>query len=95
MADAAPHPGQTIAGSTGRSEVTLACAADGPYALPLAVMLRSAGEQLPADSFLRACVLDDGLTTEDRDRIQRSLPPGCASSGVSRNPCRPCRSGGG
>jgi len=74
MADA-PHPSQAIAGSTDRSEVTLACAADGRYALPLAVMLRSAGEQLLAGSFLRACVLDDGLTTEDRDRIQRSLPP--------------------
>ena len=74
MADA-PNQSPNNPLSRNRCEVTLACAADGRYALPLAVMLRSAGEQLAPDSGLKACVLDDGLTTEDRDHIQRSLPP--------------------
>ncbi|MCP9818864.1 hypothetical protein KBZ18_05090 [Synechococcus sp. Cruz-9H2] len=66
-----PSPG----GLPGEACVTVACAADGRYALPLAVMLRSAGEQLAASTWLRACVLDDGLTPEDRGRIELSLPP--------------------
>lgn len=54
--------------------VNVACAADGNYALPLAVMLRSAGRSLAYGSEIRAHVLDDGLTATDRARIERSIP---------------------
>ena len=55
--------------------VNVACAADDNYALPLAVMLRSAGRSLAEGSEIMAHVLDDGLTGTDVASIERSLPP--------------------
>jgi lipopolysaccharide biosynthesis glycosyltransferase len=53
--------------------VVVACAADGPYALPLAVMLRSAESRLDPAFALEVYAVDGGLSPEQRDRIERSL----------------------
>lgn len=49
-------------------------AADAAYALPLAVMLRSAVEHLAPGASLEAFVLDDGMGEELRRKVRRSLP---------------------
>lgn len=54
--------------------VVLACAANPAYAIPLAVMLRSAADHLSPDRELVAWVVDDGLGDEARQRIVDSLP---------------------
>ena len=54
--------------------VTVACAANATYALPLAVMLRSAADHLAADRSLEAWVVDDGLGDSAKQRIIHSLP---------------------
>ncbi|MEO8193790.1 MAG: glycosyltransferase family 8 protein [Gemmatimonadales bacterium] len=54
--------------------ITVACAANGAYAMPLAVMLRSAAENLRADRHLLAYVVDDGIGSGDKRRISDSLP---------------------
>jgi lipopolysaccharide biosynthesis glycosyltransferase len=51
----------------------IASAADGRYALPLAVMLRSAADALAPGSALVAYVADGGIGHDDRDRIRRAL----------------------
>src|SRR5262245_33860879 len=56
--------------------VTLVCAADDRYALPLAVALRSAQDALAEGRALCAYVLDGGIRAESRDRLRRSLGPG-------------------
>jgi len=54
--------------------IVVACAANGSYAIPLAVMLRSAADHLSPDRELAAWVVDDGLGDEARQRIVESLP---------------------
>lgn len=54
--------------------VTVACAANAAYAMPLAVMLRSAARNLADGWALHAYVVDDGLGDSNRDLILRSLP---------------------
>lgn len=52
----------------------MACAANAAYALPMAVMLRSAAENLSPGRELVAWIVDDGLGDELRQRIAESLP---------------------
>jgi lipopolysaccharide biosynthesis glycosyltransferase len=54
--------------------VVVACAANASYAIPLAVMLRSAADHLAADRKLEVWVVDDGLGVAARQRIVESLP---------------------
>ena len=58
--------------------VTIACAANGRYALPLAVMLRSVQANLDPSRSLAIFIVDDGLTADDRQRVLASLLPGPA-----------------
>ncbi|HZR84104.1 MAG TPA: glycosyltransferase family 8 protein [Candidatus Binatia bacterium] len=55
------------------SRVAIACAADRRYALPLAVMLRSAADHLGAEATVDAYVLDDRIDPGDRRRVEASL----------------------
>lgn len=57
----------------GAKQVVVGCAADGGYALPLAVMLRSVAAHLDARLELVVYAVDAGLAAQDRDRIARSL----------------------
>ena len=57
----------------GAKQVVVGCAADGGYALPLAVMLRSVAARLDPGHELVVYAVDAGLAAEDRDRIARSL----------------------
>lgn len=52
----------------------MACAANRSYALPLAVMLRSAALNLRNDRALQAFVVDDGIPPDDKRRVVESLP---------------------
>lgn len=54
-------------------QVVIGCAADGGYALPLAVMLRSAVSRLGSRHTLAVYAVDAGLARDDRQRIERSL----------------------
>jgi lipopolysaccharide biosynthesis glycosyltransferase len=54
--------------------IVVACSADRAYALPLAVMLRSAGVNLDPRRTLDVYVVDGGLGNEMRMRILASLP---------------------
>jgi lipopolysaccharide biosynthesis glycosyltransferase len=66
--------------------LVVACAADGAYALPLAVMLRSASARLAPERRLEVYVVDDGLAREDRERVRASLPERCALHWVPPRP---------
>jgi lipopolysaccharide biosynthesis glycosyltransferase len=54
----------------------VACAADARYALPLAVTLRSAADNLAPERRLEAYVVADGIGDESRRRVERSLAGG-------------------
>ncbi len=54
--------------------IVVACAANGSYALPLAVMLRSAVTHLDCERRLVAYVVDDGIASDDKRRVIQSLP---------------------
>jgi lipopolysaccharide biosynthesis glycosyltransferase len=58
------------------ARVQVVCAADDAYAMPLAVMLRSAQESLAPGAALDAHVIDGGLRPASRERVLRSLDPG-------------------
>lgn len=58
-----------------RDEVVLVTSADDAYALPLAVMVRSALDRLDPARRLRLVVLDGGVTARSRARILRSWDP--------------------
>src|SRR5262249_35007370 len=72
---AAPMRG-SMARNPGWEPVTLVCAADDRYAMPLAAALRSAQDALAAGRALRAWVLDGGLRERSRAPLRRSLDPG-------------------
>ncbi len=55
--------------------VVVACAANATYALPLAVMLRSAADHLSPERHLEAWIVDDGLGESAKQLIADSLPP--------------------
>lgn len=55
--------------------VNLACAIDDRYALPLAVTLRSAVEALEPQTNAEIYVVDDGVTPENRRKIDISIRP--------------------
>jgi lipopolysaccharide biosynthesis glycosyltransferase len=55
------------------SSIAVGCAADESYALPLAVMLRSAELHLAAGASLDVYAVDGGLSGETRERVARSL----------------------
>ena len=54
--------------------VAVAGAADAHYAVPLAVMLGSVGHHAGPGVVVDAYILDDGMTAEDRARVESSLP---------------------
>jgi lipopolysaccharide biosynthesis glycosyltransferase len=54
--------------------VVVACAANASYAMPLAVMLRSAVTHLDCERRLVAYVVDDGIASDDKQRVVQSLP---------------------
>ena len=60
-------------GDSSTAPVVIACAADGRYALPLAVMLRSLEIHLDPGRRVEAHVIDDGLTPADKTRVADSL----------------------
>ena len=61
-------------------QIVIAAASDEAYALPLAVMLRSASETLGSASIIEAYVVSDGIAARTRSRVESSL-----SSRVSLN----------
>ena len=54
------------------SDPVIVCAADGAYALPLAVMVRSLIANLADGRRLTLFVIDDGLSAKRRQRLLRS-----------------------
>jgi lipopolysaccharide biosynthesis glycosyltransferase len=52
----------------------IATAIDSSYALPLAVMLRSALGNLDLEVAIAAHIVDDGLSLAERDKVEASLP---------------------
>jgi lipopolysaccharide biosynthesis glycosyltransferase len=72
---------------SGAAPIVLACAADDGFAMPLAVALRSAVETLAEASSIEAFVLDGGIGTPNRERLERSLAsPKLALHFVSPSP---------
>lgn len=59
--------------SPGPEPIVVVCAADGRYALPLAVTLRSAAANLAPGRRLEAWIVDDGIAPDDRRRLIDSL----------------------
>ena len=53
--------------------IVVASAADDGFAMPLAVMLRSALETLSESHVIETYVLDGGISAENRERLERSL----------------------
>lgn len=66
--------------------LTVACAADGRYALPLAVMLHSAARNLSPGYALAVYAVDGGLSAAERERIERSAGPRVSVEWIE--PCR-------
>jgi len=60
--------------------VVVACAADRSYALPLAVMLRSAARNLGEGFYLNAFVVYDGIPPDDKKRVVDSMPANASLS---------------
>jgi lipopolysaccharide biosynthesis glycosyltransferase len=58
----------------GHATIAVACAANAPYALPLAVTLNSAGANLAPGFDIQAYVLDDRVPADDKLKVVRSLP---------------------
>ncbi len=53
--------------------ISVICAADDAFAMPLAVALRSALETLSEPNVIDAYILDGGIGTTNRERLERSL----------------------
>ena len=56
------------------NQLVIAAAANGNYALPLAVMLRSALVNLNNKAEIEVHIVDDGLSVAERDKVEASLP---------------------
>lgn len=65
--------------------VAVACASNAAYALPLAVMLRSAVNQLEPMRELVAYIVDDGIDSADKMRVEDSLPERASVHWLSPN----------
>ncbi|MBK9166298.1 MAG: glycosyltransferase family 8 protein [Bryobacterales bacterium] len=65
-------------GTSSGPPILIACASDGRYALPLAVMLRSLAENLAPGREVEVIILDDGIAPADRERVLASLPASLA-----------------
>lgn len=57
--------------ATDRSPLAVVCATNDAFALSLAAMLHSIATHLPHGSSLRVFVLDDGISSESRSRLER------------------------
>jgi len=66
---------QYRAPSHAAERIVVAAAADDTYALPLAVMLRSAAGNLAEGSSVDAYVASDGLSSQTLDRVESAIPP--------------------
>ena len=64
--------------------MVIATAIDSSYALPLAVMLRSALANSNYEAGIEVHVVDDGLSLADRDKVGSSLPEGIRLHWVRR-----------
>lgn len=64
--------------------LVIACAANGRYALPLAVMLRSALAHVSPATAIDIYVVSDGIDRAARDRVIASLPPATSVHWVER-----------
>src|SRR5262245_40056519 len=53
--------------------ISIACAADAAYALPLATMLKALAANLSPQYRVEAFVLDDGLSPEDKKKVAQSV----------------------
>ena len=73
--------------ATPSKQIVIAAASDEAYALPLAVMLRSACETLDPNSIIEAHVVSDGITAPTRSRVESSLPPRVSLHWVERSAC--------
>jgi hypothetical protein len=62
-----------LTGITGQS-IAVAGATDARYAMPLAVMLCSIGNHAGPGVLVDAYIVDDGVTREDRAKVESSLP---------------------
>lgn len=71
--------------SSTADRVVIAAAADQNYAMPLAVMLRSAADRVRPGVTLAAYVVDDGLSPAARDQVASSLPEHVDLTWVSRS----------
>ena len=65
--------------------IVVAAASDEAYALPLAIMLRSAAETLGPDSIIEAYVASHKITAPSRSRVESSLPPSISVHWVERS----------
>jgi lipopolysaccharide biosynthesis glycosyltransferase len=63
-------------------EIAVGCASNSAYAMPLAVMLRSAAKNLSEGFTLHAYVVDDEIGDENRERIVDALPSNAIVSWV-------------
>ncbi|MDH3378071.1 MAG: hypothetical protein OEQ39_14085 [Gammaproteobacteria bacterium] len=52
--------------------ITVVCAADNAFALPMAVMLQSMSHNLAKDRVAQVHILDGGITAENRRKIGNS-----------------------
>jgi lipopolysaccharide biosynthesis glycosyltransferase len=68
--------------ATRQESVVVACAANRSYALPLAVMLRSAAANLGEGFHLTAFVVDDGIAPDDKQRVADSMPANASVSWI-------------
>lgn len=66
------------------SPIILACAADGRYALPLSVMLRSVVGNLSTGRRVEAYVVADGVEAGLREKVRSSLPASLSLHWVER-----------
>ncbi len=60
--------------ATFETPLVIACAADANYALPLAVMLKSAFDALPEATPCEVYVVDDGMDALTRSKVMQSVP---------------------
>ena len=70
----------------GRIPIVVVCAANGSYAMPLAVMLRSAVANLDPQYRIEVYAVDDGIDQEDKKRIERAVPDRVAMHWVASRP---------
>ena len=73
MADLSPHDTDQPRVSVGREPITVVYGVDGRFALPLAVSIQSALDNVNRDVQLDIYVIDGGVRGRDRQRIESSI----------------------